>query len=66
LSSLRFGLFLARALYPLLAPRQIRTIRENVKRGWALGERAAFLLGVRFEERWETPLDAFKKELALG
>ena len=30
------------------------------------GERAAFLLGVRFEERWETPLDALRKELALG
>ncbi len=46
--SLRFGLFLARFLYPLAAPRQLRRIRENVKRGWALGERAAFLLGVRF------------------
>ena len=64
--SLRFGLLLARFLYPLAAPRQLRLIRENVKRGWALGERAAFLLGVRFEARWETPLDALRKELALG
>ena len=64
--SLRTGLFLARVLYPLVAPRQIRAIRANVKRGWALGERAAFLLGVRFEERWETPLVAFKRELALA
>ena len=64
--SLRFGLLLARVLYPLLAPRQLRAIRENVKRGRALGERAAFLLGVRLEERWETPFDALKKELALG
>ena len=31
--SLRLGLFLARVLYPLAAPGQIRAIRENAKRG---------------------------------
>lgn len=64
--SLRLGLVLARVLYPLFAPRQIRAIRANVARGSALGKRAAFLLGVRFEERWETPLDTLRRELALG
>ncbi len=64
--SLRVGLFLARVLYPVFAPRQFLTIRENARRGWARGKQAAFLLGVRFEERWETPLEALKRELRVA
>jgi ubiquinone biosynthesis protein Coq4 len=64
--SLRVALFLARVLYPVLAPRQIRAIRQNARRGWERGKQAAFLLGVRFEERWEAPFDAVKSELRVA
>lgn len=64
--SLRVGLWLARLLYPLMAPRQTRQIRENRRRGWELGARAGFLLGFRFEEAWGRPLAELKAELGLA
>jgi ubiquinone biosynthesis protein COQ4 len=63
--SLKTGLKLARVLYPLLAPFQIKAIFANVRKGRELGKNAKFLLGVRFEEYWERPLSEVKAELGL-
>lgn len=63
--SQRIGLWIAQWLYPLLAPRQVQSIRDCQTRGEALGKQANFLLGYRFEEQWEKPLDEMRTELGL-
>ena len=63
--SLKIGLKLAKLLYPLLAPFQIKQIFANLHKGQELGKNAKFLLGVRFEEYWERPLSDVRAELRL-
>lgn len=63
--SQRWGLGIARWLYPLLAPGQTGAIRACQTRGRELGEQANFLLGYRFEDQWEQPLAEVRRELGL-
>ncbi len=63
--SLQIGLWLARLLYPLLAPQQIKAIFANLAKGRELGKKADFLLGYRFEDHWEEPIDDVRKRLRL-
>ena len=60
------ALWLARLLYPLLAPRQLKAIQASVRRGKLLGRQANFLLNYRFEDRWEESLMSLRKELGLN
>ena len=64
--SLQIGLWLAKLLYPILAPRQIKGIFANLAKGRELGKKADFLLGYRFEEHWEEPIEDVRKRLALA
>jgi len=64
-NSLKYlALPLAFILYPIFSPKTIRQIYANAGRGWRMGKKAKFLLGIRFEEMWERPFDEMK--LALG
>jgi ubiquinone biosynthesis protein Coq4 len=63
--SLKISLQLARVLYPIIAPFQIKAIFANLRKGRELGKKANFLLGIRFEEYWERPLSEVKAELGL-
>jgi ubiquinone biosynthesis protein COQ4 len=62
---LNVSLALAKAIYPILAPRQVKAIFANVHQGQELGKKAKFLLGVRFEQYWDKPLNEVKAELGL-
>jgi ubiquinone biosynthesis protein Coq4 len=64
-SSLKISLRIARVLYPILAPSQIKAIFANLHKGQELAKKAKFLLGVRFEEYWERPLSEVRSELGL-
>lgn len=64
--SLQIGLWLAKLLYPILAPRQIKGIFANLAKGRELGKKADFLLGYRFEEHWEEPIEDVRKRLGLA
>ena len=44
--------WLARVLYPIMAPGQYKAIQANVHRGRLLATQASFLLNYRFEDRW--------------
>jgi ubiquinone biosynthesis protein Coq4 len=63
--SLQIGLCLAKLLYPILAPQQIKGIFANLAKGRELGKKADFLLGYRFEEHWEEPIEDVRKRLGL-
>jgi ubiquinone biosynthesis protein COQ4 len=63
--SLKVSLWLAKLLYPLLAPQQRQKIFDNVKKGIELGKKAEFLLGFRFEEHWTEPIDDLRIRLGL-
>ncbi len=63
--SLQIGLWLARLLYPILAPQQIKAIFVNLEKGRELGKKADFLLGYRFEDHWEEPINDVRKRLRL-
>ncbi|MGJ5629468.1 Coq4 family protein [Nostoc sp. CALU 1950] len=63
--SLHIGLWLAKLLYPILAPQQIKAIFANLVKGRELGKKADFLLGYRFEDHWEEPIDDVRKRLRL-
>jgi ubiquinone biosynthesis protein COQ4 len=63
--SLQLSLKVARILYPILAPQQRQAIAANLQRGRELGREAKFLLGYRFEDHWEEPIDVVKAELGL-
>ncbi|NJL78043.1 MAG: hypothetical protein HC836_08765 [Richelia sp. RM2_1_2] len=63
--SLKVSLWLAKLLYPIIAPRQFRAIVANREKGQELGENANFLLGYRFEEHWEESLNRVRKHLGL-
>lgn len=62
---LKLSLALAKIIYPVLAPRQLKEIFVNVHKGQELGKKAKFLLGIRFEEYWDRPLNEIKSELRL-
>lgn len=62
---LKVSLALAKVIYPVLAPKQLKDIFTNVRKGQELGKKAKFLLGVRFEEYWDRPLNEVKTELRL-
>ncbi|MBE9159643.1 hypothetical protein IQ265_22815 [Nodosilinea sp. LEGE 06152] len=64
--SQRLGLWLASALYPILAPGQTQDILANRRRGLELGQQADFLLGERFEDMWEMPLETVRQRLGLA
>jgi ubiquinone biosynthesis protein COQ4 len=63
--SLKTGLKLARFIYPLLAPFQIKAIFANLRKGKELAKNTKFLLGIRFEEYWKQPLSEVRAELGL-
>ncbi|MBE9208949.1 hypothetical protein IQ244_20885 [Nostoc sp. LEGE 06077] len=64
-NSLKISLWLAKILYPIFAPQQIKEIFANLKKGKELGETADVLLGYRFEEHWLDPIDQLKQNLGL-
>ena len=59
------SLAIAQFLYPLLAPRQFKTIFANLRRGNSMGKQAKFLLNYRFEDRWQESLDSLRRELGI-
>jgi ubiquinone biosynthesis protein COQ4 len=63
--SLKVSLWFAKLLYPIIAPQQIKEIFANIKKGSEIGKRADFLLGYRFEDYWEEPIDELRKRLKL-
>ncbi|OUL23334.1 hypothetical protein BV378_21920 [Nostoc sp. RF31YmG] len=64
-NSLKISLWLAKLLYPLLAPQQVKAIFANLQKGRELGNKAEFLLGYRFEEHWEEPIAEVRNRLGL-
>ena len=60
--SLKISLWLAKILYPVLAPWQAKQIFANARQGRELAKRVGFMLGYRFEEHWEQPLTKVKTE----
>lgn len=63
--SLRIGLGLAKILYPIIAPFQIKAICQNLQIGEKLGKQAEFLLEYRFEEHWDKPTNQVRRDLKL-
>ncbi len=63
--SFKISLWLAKLLYPLLAPSQVKAIFANLQKGRELGNKAEFLLGYRFEDHWEEPINDVRKHLGL-
>ena len=59
------SLQIAKYLYPLLVPRQYKSIVMNLDRGKQLGQKACFLLSYPFEDNWHKPLTALRKELSI-
>jgi ubiquinone biosynthesis protein Coq4 len=59
------GLPLAALLYPLFSPRSTPAIFRALRRGWRMGKRARFLLGVRLEEKFDRPVSELRLELGL-
>ena len=60
------SLWIAQFLYPILAPRQFKSISTNVRRGKQMGQKANFLLNYRFENYWTKSLATLRKELGLN
>ncbi|MBW4565275.1 MAG: hypothetical protein KME32_30155 [Mojavia pulchra JT2-VF2] len=63
--SFKISLWLAKLLYPLLAPQQVQAIFVNLQKGRELGNKAKFLLGYRFEDHWQEPINDVRKHLDL-
>lgn len=57
---------LALILYPIFAPTHILEIFTACRKGWKSGKKAKFLLGIRFEEMWEQPIDEIRSQLGLS
>ncbi|MBW4433142.1 MAG: hypothetical protein KME28_15795 [Pelatocladus maniniholoensis HA4357-MV3] len=64
--ALKISLWLAKLLYPIIAPQQIKEIFANIKKGNDLGKQAEFLLGYRFEEHWKEPINEVRFKLKLS
>jgi ubiquinone biosynthesis protein Coq4 len=63
--SLKISFWLAKLLYPIIAPRQVKAIFANQRKGHSLGKKAKFLLGYRFEEHWDEALTKVREDLGL-
>jgi ubiquinone biosynthesis protein Coq4 len=63
--SLKLSLWIAKILYPLLVPWQIKAMFVNLKIGKELAHQADFLLAYKFEEHWLEPIDELRKNLGL-
>ena len=63
--SLKIGLWFAKILYPIVAPRQIKAIIVNQRKGKELGQKAKFLLGYRFEEHCDDAISIVIIDLGL-
>ncbi|WP_016953506.1 Coq4 family protein [Anabaena sp. PCC 7108] len=63
--SLKISLWLARFLYPILAPQQIKAIFANIQKGQEMASQADFLLGYRWEEYWEEPINKIRQRFKL-
>ena len=63
--SLKISLWLAKFLYPIIAPKQRKAIFANVEKGLELGKKAQFLLGYRFEEHWKESINEIRIRLEL-
>ncbi|MDF2388745.1 hypothetical protein JMG10_45445 [Nostoc ellipsosporum NOK] len=61
--SLKISLWFAKVLYSILAPQQFKAIFANLKKGKELAQKADFLLGYRFEEHWQEPIQTVRKRL---
>ena len=59
------GLPLATVLYPIFSPRNAMAVFRALRRGWRMGKRARFLLGVRLEEHFERPIADLRAELGI-
>ncbi len=55
----------ARVVYPLRSPRQIKAIRHNRKLGHELGRNATFLLNIRFEDLFEERVVDLRKQFNI-
>lgn len=64
-NSFKISLWLAKLLYPLLAPQQVKAIFANLQKGRELGNQAEFLLGYRFEDHWQEPINEVRNDLGL-
>ena len=53
-------------IYPVRSGFQLRALRDAWRRGYALGQRAPFLLGVRLEDRLDDDLDTLRRDLRLA
>jgi ubiquinone biosynthesis protein COQ4 len=63
--SLKYSLWLAKLIYPIIAPQQRQAIFANVQKGIELGQKVQFLLGYRFEEHWQEPINKLRTQLGL-
>ncbi|MBE9004124.1 hypothetical protein IQ259_03540 [Fortiea sp. LEGE XX443] len=64
-NALKISLWLAKFLYSIFAPWQIKAIFANLKRGKELGKTADCILAYRFEEYWSESIEELKKKLCL-
>ncbi|BAZ51062.1 hypothetical protein NIES4103_36850 [Nostoc sp. NIES-4103] len=64
-NSLKISLWFAKVIYPILAPQQFKAIFANLKKGKELAQKADFLLGYRFEEHWQEPIQTVRKRLGI-
>ncbi len=63
--SLKVSFWFAKLLYPIIAPRQVKAIFTNQRKGQELARNAKFVLGYRFEEHWNQSLDKVREDLGL-
>jgi ubiquinone biosynthesis protein COQ4 len=63
--SLKTSFWLAKLLYPIIAPKQRKAIFANIQKGLEIGKKAQFCLGYRFEEHWKEPIDKIRNRLEL-
>ena len=53
-------------LYAILRePERIEELMSAIQLGWTIGARARKLMGVRWEELWELPLDEVRAQLGV-
>jgi ubiquinone biosynthesis protein Coq4 len=56
---------LAALLYPFFNPRTAIGVFRALRRGWRMGKRARFLLGIRLEEHFNRPVAELRAELGI-
>jgi len=64
-TSMHVGLWLAAVIYPLRYPLRAKAIFDAIRRGWLLGKRSRFFLGVRLEELWQLSVGDVRETLGL-